>query len=515
MKNIVKILCIFASFLLLACSEQRESPSAAQKPNIILFYVDDLGYGDIGINGATAVQTPNIDKLAAEGINFSDAHSTAATCTPSRYALLTGEHGFRIESDILEGDAPALIKPGRPTLPSMLKKAGYKTAVVGKWHLGLGDGNVDWNKPIKPGPLEIGFDYSFLIPVTGDRVPTVYVENHRVVGLDPNDPITVSYEGKVGDRPLGSERPDLVRYAADPQHNDTIVNGVARIGSIAGGENALWVDEETPGILNNKAMNFIHDSKDGPFFLFYSFHDIHVPRLPHDDFAGLSGMGPRGDTIAQVDAVVGYILNELDQLGLSENTLVLFTSDNGPVLDDGYADGAVEKLGSHHPGGIYSGGKYSAYEAGTRVPTIIRWPGHINSDSSNALISQIDLYASLAALLGIDLDENEAIDSLDQREAYFGRDKVGRKFMIEESVIGISLRMGQWKYIEPMREEKITRAAWVADDKDIEGGFMQEPQLYNLEADPSEQNNLATDHPDILSQMSEKLNQLRQKGFRQ
>ena len=216
-----------------------------------------------------------------------------------------------------------------------------------------------------------------------------------------------------------------------------------------------------------------------------------------------------------VDAVVGYILNELDQLGLSENTLVLFTSDNGPVLDDGYADGAVEKLGNHHPGGIYSGGKYSAYEAGTRVPTIIRWPGHINSDSSNALISQIDLYASLAALLGIDLDENEAIDSLDQREAYFGRDKVGRKFMIEESVIGISLRMGQWKYIEPMREEKITRAAWVADDKDIEGGFMQEPQLYNLEADPSEQNNLATDHPDILSQMSEKLNQLRQKGFRQ
>ncbi len=271
MKNIVKIFCVFASFFLLACSEQGEVSSAAKKPNIILFYVDDLGYGDIGINGATAVQTPNIDKLAAEGINFSDAHSTAATCTPSRYALLTGEHGFRIESDILEGDAPALIKPGRPTLPSMLKKAGYKTAVVGKWHLGLGDGNVDWNKPIKPGPLEIGFDYSFLVPVTGDRVPTVYVENHQVVGLEPDDPIKVSYKDKVGDRPLGSERPDLVRYAADTQHNDTIVNGVARIGSIAGGEKTLWVDEEIPGILNNKAMNFIHDSKDGPFFLFYSF----------------------------------------------------------------------------------------------------------------------------------------------------------------------------------------------------------------------------------------------------
>ncbi len=515
MKTISKTFGALLFVILAACAEQAIETTQPQKPNIILFYVDDLGYGDIGVNGATAVDTRNIDRLAAEGINFTDAHSTAATCTPSRYALLTGEHGFRIESDILEGDAPALIRPGKPTLPSMLKKAGYKTAVVGKWHLGLGDGNVNWNETVSPGPLDIGFDYSFLLPVTGDRVPTVYLENHHVVGLEADDPISVSYSGKIGDRPHGSERPDLVRYAADPQHNETIINGVARIGSMAGGEKALWVDEDMPTVFNDKARTFMADVGDSPFFLFYSFHDIHVPRLPHPDHKGLTDMGPRGDAIAQVDWVVGEILAEVDRLGLTENTLVLFTSDNGPVLDDGYADGAVTNLGNHAPGGIFRGGKYSAFEAGTRVPTIVHWPGNLRQGQSDALISQIDFYASLAALLGIELEEGEAIDSLDQREAYFGRDDVGREFMIEESVIGISLRMGDWKYIAPVSEARMNRAAWVADDKDIEGGFSLAPQLYNLNEDPSEQNNIAENHPDILLQMSEELTKLRRQGFRQ
>ncbi|MBT6329161.1 MAG: sulfatase-like hydrolase/transferase, partial [Kordiimonadaceae bacterium] len=223
--------------LLVSCGEA----PAPDKPNIIILYVDDLGYGDIGVNGATAVQTPNIDRLAAGGLNFTDAHSTAATCTPSRYALLTGEHGFRSNLDIVDGDASALIRPGKPTLPSMLKKAGYSTAVIGKWHLGLGDGVVDWNKEVKPGPREIGFDYSFLMPSTGDRVPSVYLENHTIIGLDPNDPIAVSYGEKVGSRPTGRERPDLLRYQADDQHSDTIINGVSRIGTMAGGEAALWL----------------------------------------------------------------------------------------------------------------------------------------------------------------------------------------------------------------------------------------------------------------------------------
>ena len=181
------------------------------KPNVVIFYIDDLGYGDLSSYGATKVATPEIDRLAAKGVRFTDAHSSAATCTPSRYSLLTGEHGFRNNAKILEGDAPALIQPGKSTLAVMFKKAGYATGVVGKWHLGLGDGNVDWNADVTPGPLEIGFDYSFLLPATGDRVPSVYLENHRVVNLDPQDPITVSYQGKVGNRATGYENPELLK----------------------------------------------------------------------------------------------------------------------------------------------------------------------------------------------------------------------------------------------------------------------------------------------------------------
>ena len=174
---------------------------AAQRPNIVIIYADDVGWGDLSCYGATRVKTPNLDRLASDGIRFTDAHSSAATCTPSRFSLLTGIYSFRNErARVLPGDAPLLIQPGSMTLPAILQKQGYKTGAVGKWHLGLGEGEVDWNTDIKPGPREVGFDYSFLLPATGDRVPTVFVENQRVVGLDPKDPIRVNY-----DKPVGSE----------------------------------------------------------------------------------------------------------------------------------------------------------------------------------------------------------------------------------------------------------------------------------------------------------------------
>ena len=241
------------------------------KPNIVIVYVDDLGYGDVGCYGATEVQTPAIDELAAEGLLFTDGHSSASTCTPSRYSLLTGSHAFRGKVDILPGDAPLLIRPGTPTLQGMLQKNGYKTAVIGKWHLGLGDGDVNWNGKISPGPLEIGFDYSYLIPATGDRVPCVMVENHHVVGLDPADPIEVNYARQIGTDKNGLEHPELLRYPADEQHAKTIVNGVSRIGYMTGGHSARWKDETLPYQMLHKARTFIDQNRDNPFLSILHF----------------------------------------------------------------------------------------------------------------------------------------------------------------------------------------------------------------------------------------------------
>ncbi len=473
-----------------------------KKTNIIILYVDDLGYGDVGCYGATGVETPHIDQLAKEGIRFTDAHASAATCTPSRFSLLTGMYAFRNNAAILPGDAPLLIRPEMPTLPRMLRQAGYRTGVVGKWHLGLGNGDINWNEAIKPGPLEIGFDYSFLLPATGDRIPTVYVENHEVVQVDPNDPIQVSYEEKVGNRPTGVDHPELLRVKADLQHSQTIVNGVSRIGFMGGGESALWKDEDFPDILTQKALAFMKESEDKPFFLYYSFHDIHVPRLPHPRFQGKSSMGARGDAIVQVDWVTGQIVRALEEMGLEENTLIIFTSDNGPVLDDGYADQAEALLGNHKPAGMYRGGKYSAYEAGTRVPTIAYWPSVINPAESDALISQVDFYASLADLAGEEIVKPAALDSQNLLSVLLGKSGEGRDELIEEAFV-LALRQGSWKYIAPGTQAP----DWLVNKK-IESGLSTEPKLFNLADDPEEQNNLARKNPDKVKALRKRLKEI-------
>jgi hypothetical protein len=275
---------------------------ASPRPNIVVIYADDLGYGDVSCYGASGVRTPHIDRLASRGRRFLNAHAPAATCTPSRYALLTGEYAWRRKgTSILPGDAALIIDPGRATLPSMLRAAGYETAAIGKWHLGLGKGSPDWNGEIAPGPLDVGFDYSFLIPATGDRVPCVFVEDGRVVGLDPTDPISVSYGAPVGSEPTGRERPDLLKVRPSHGHDQTIVNGISRIGYMSGGRSARWVDEEIADTITAKAVSFIERRRDRPFFLYFATHDIHVPRVPHPRFAGKSGMGPRGDAILELD----------------------------------------------------------------------------------------------------------------------------------------------------------------------------------------------------------------------
>jgi arylsulfatase A-like enzyme len=503
-KNACKLLytpMILAPLAIASCSHKQQP--TVTKPNIVIIYADDLGFGDIGVNGAKGVKTPNIDRLAQQGVNFTDAHCSAATCTPSRFSLLTGLYGIRNKAAVLPGDAPLIIDPAKGTLPSMLKKAGYATAVVGKWHLGLGRGTVNWNEEIKPGPREIGFDYSFLIPATGDRVPCVFVENQKVVGVDPADPITVSYGSEIDGYPTGTAHPEMLKVTADLQHSNSIVNGVSRIGFMSGGEKSLWKDEDFPFILTNKAKSFINENKSQPFFLYLAFHDIHVPRQPNEKFIGSSSMGPRGDAIAQMDWCVGEIVKHLEELRLAQNTLIIFSSDNGPILDDGYDDKAVELLGSHQPAGPFNGAKYSILEAGTRMPTIVYWPGTVKSGTSSALLTQVDLYASLANLVGQQVAPGDATDSENYLDAWLGRTEKGREYMLEEAYT-FALRKGDWKYIRPQAGET---PDWMKNKK-VNSGLTDEIQLYNLKNDLGETKNIASDHPEIVQELSQKLDSI-------
>ena len=494
----VKGLAVLACLLLFA-----DSASAQRPRNIVLIYADDLGYGDVSAYGATALATPQIDRLAKEGLRFTDAHAPAATCTPSRYALLTGEYAFRKQgTGVLPGDAALVIEPGRATLASTLQKAGYTTGVVGKWHLGLGSGaGPDWNGVITPGPEDIGFGYAFIMAATGDRVPTVYVENRRVVGLDPADPIKVSYTTPVGDWPTGKGSPELLKVAPSHGHDMTITNGFSRIGYMTGGRGALWKDEDMADVFTRKAVSFIESHRDTPFFLYFATHDPHVPRVPHPRFVGKTTMGPRGDAIVQTDWCVGEILAALDRLKLAGDTLVIFTSDNGPVVDDGYKDEAVAKLGSHKPAGPFRGGKYSHFEGGTRVPFIVRWPARVKPGSSAALVSQVDLIASFAALLGQPLPAT-ARDSLDTMGAFLGTSSTGREELVEQAA-GQALRVGPWKYIEASKRQKVNV------NTNTELGNDAVPQLYDLASDPGEQRNVADQHPERVKAMADRLQRLR------
>jgi len=488
--------------LLTACGAPDET--VPRKPNILIIYADDLGYGDVGAYGAAAGLTPNIDRLANEGLLFTDGHSSAATCTPSRYSLLTGSHAFRRDAAVLPGDAPLLIPTTTRTVAGLLQSAGYTTGIVGKWHLGLGDGDVNWNVAIAPGPIEVGFDYSFIIPATGDRVPSVYVENHHVVGLDESDPIQVSYDARIGTDPTGTSNPEQLTQTADSQHSDTIVDGISRIGFMTGGTNARWKDREFPDVLTAKARQFIEENKDDPFFLLFSFHDIHVPRVPNERFVGTTNMGPRGDTISQMDWVTGRLIQILEEHDLDEHTLVIFTSDNGPVLDDGYGDEAVERLGNHEPAGSFRGGKYSAYEAGTRVPTIVHWPTHVEPGTSDALVSQLDLFASIAALTDTPLGPEDAPDSLEMLDTWLGRSSEGRPFLIEESYT-LALRVGEWKYIRPASE---VGYEWIREDKDLESGLVESDQLFELTQDPSERHNVEAQEQATVQKLEAQLDRM-------
>lgn len=488
---------------------------AAEKPNIVFILADDIGYGDLGCYGAKLVKTPALDKLASQGCRFTDAHSPASTCTPTRRAFLTGAYSWRQQpgSSIAPGDAPASIQPGTATVASLLKQAGYKTGVVGKWHLGLGgEKGPDWNGDIKPGPLEIGFDYAFVMPATGDRVPTVYMENHRIVGLDPADPIQVSYKQKIGSEPTGAENPELLRLKHTHGHDMTIVNGVGRIGWMTGGKAARWKDEEMADTFAGKAVGFIEQStqagKDTPFFLYLATHGIHVPRVPHPRFKGTSQAGIRGDAIHELDDTVGQVLAALEKLGLSEKTLVIFTSDNGGVNDDGYEDFGPPE---HAMNGALRGTKGTLYEGGHRVPFIARWPGKIKAGTeSAALIAHLDMPATFAALTGVTLPANAAPDSFNVLPALLGESQAAREsaiFHTGGTQGPLTLRMGSWKFIQP-RGGGYGKAKAKQNAKAVPS----QPQLFNLADDPAEANDLAAKMPEKVKELSDFIARARETG---
>lgn len=506
MRSILKYILLI-TIVFTACKEAKkiDKKEASKKPNVVVIYLDDLGYGDLSAYGATEISTPNMDLLANEGIKFTNGYATSATCTPSRYALLTGVYPWRnAKAKILPGSAPLIISTEQETVPKMFKRAGYQTGIVGKWHLGLGAGNVNWNAHISPGPNELGFDDAYILAATQDRVPTVYIDNGYVDGLDPKDPISVSYKKNFEGEPTGKDNPELTSMKWHHGHNNSIVNGIPRIGYMKGGEAAKWSDVDMADHFLKKAQNYVKSHKDKPFFLYYALQQPHVPRTPHPRFVGKSGMGPRGDVILEADYMIGEFMKTLEEEGILENTLIVFSSDNGPVLQDGYYDDAIEKLGKHTPAGKLRGGKYSLFDAGTRVPFMTYWKGTIQPGVSDALVCQVDLLASLADLVNVTADKK---DSQNMMAEFLGKSKKGRDNIVLEANSKTAFRTGDWALIPPYKGSPMSWKSMV------ESGILDKFQLYNLKVDAGQTNNLAEKKPEKVKELLAEFEAIRGKDY--
>jgi arylsulfatase A-like enzyme len=488
-----KNIYLFLVLIFLSCQNPTQKvQNQATNPNVIIIYMDDLGYGDISSYNKGKLKTPNIDKLANEGLKFLNGYSSSATCTPSRYALLTGTYPWRNPRAKIITGGSLIIDTTEMTLPKLFKIKGYKTGIVGKWHLGLGKDKINYNTVISPGPNEVGFDYSYILADTQDRVPCVYIKNGRVAGLDSNDPINVNFDNNDYGLPTGLRNPELTTMKWHHGHNGSIVNEIPRIGFMEGGYKARWIDEDMADNFLNKAKKYINENKNNQFFLFYSLQQPHVPRTPNPRFVGKSGMGPRGDVIVEADWCVGQLYKTLAENNLLENTLIIFSSDNGPVLNDGYFDAAVEMLGEHTPSGGLRGGKYSLFEAGTRVPFIVHWKDKIKAGVSEQIISQIDLFNSISKMIGSDIRTK---DGKDLSNLILNNAGEGRNELVIEAMGKTAYRNKEWVMIPPYKGRKI------AKNVQIELGNSADYMLFDLERDPYQKNNLAKKKPEKLKFM--------------
>ncbi len=466
------------------------------KPNVVLIVADDLGIGDVSCYGTSKINTPAIDSLASNGIRFSNGYATSATSTPSRLAMFTGMYPWKNpEAKILPGDAPLLIDTEVPTWPKMMQASGYITAAIGKWHLGMGRGETDWNNHIEPSANTVGFDFTNIIPATVDRVPTVYVENGDIVGLDPRDPIYVNYKQGFAGEPDAISNPELMTMKWAYGHQGSVINGIPRIGWMKGGKAAIWNDEEMAFYFLKKAETFIDQNKDRPFFLYYGLHEPHVPRTPATKFVGTTNLGPRGDAIVEADWCVGQIINHLDSLNLLDNTIIIFTSDNGAVLQDGYADLAdsLARVYHHDPSGGLRGGKYSLFDGGTHIPFIVSWKGHIKPGISEAYFCQMDMYPTFASLIDAEAPINQ--DGKSFPEILLGKKrKGGRNIQLLEAKGKLALREGKYVLIPP----------YFGPERDYTGnelGNLKDFALYDLSIDPKQRKNIAEERPVIFKKI--------------
>jgi len=487
----------------LTADTRKQLDENGDMPNVVLIYADDLGYGDIGCYGATKVKTPNIDRLAREGRMFSDAHSASAVCTPSRYALLTGEYPFRQEKEgtwgPLSHKSGLIIDTNELTLGQLFKDGGYSTACIGKWHLGFGKTPCDWNKPLRPGPLELGFDYYFGVPKVNSGPPYVYVENDRIVGWDSDDPII-----EKGKPP--SPTPEF------PEKRKNFFAGARKAHEI-------YDDEKTGTLLTEKAIGWIKENRDTPFFLYFATTNIHHPFTPHPRFKGTSACGRYGDFIHELDWMVGELLRTLNELQLTKNTLLIFTSDNGGMFNDGGKD--AWKAG-HCMNAHLLGFKFGAWEGGHRIPFIARWPRHVKPGSrSSQLLCNVDLLATMAALLGHKLELDDAVDSFNMLEALLSDAEIP----IRDHVVlaprlksNLALRKGKWIYISGQGDGGFAndrggpRAVALSKRKNSDiapnGEIRKDApkqQLYDLYADVSQKTNVIREHPEIAEQLKELL----------
>lgn len=479
---IILSLSIFAGFLL--------EVTSAKLPNVIVILADDLGYGDLGSYGAELINSPNLDRLASEGMRFTYAYTPSSVCSPTRYSLLTGRYFWRSpkhpQTRVLWPQHPLSLEEGRDTLATLFKKAGYRTGVVGKWHLGFGDGQTfndwfDWDQyHIAPGPLERGFDSFYGLAANVGNQPRIFINNHSFEGRKPGDKVQ-----------LKNNALDIWEPSRE------------------------WEDDSVAQRITDRAVQFInqHSGPDHPpFFLYFPTTPPHNPIAPAPSFQGRSPAGPYGDFVEELDAQIGQVILAAEAVREFRDTLIIFTSDNGAVAEVRGPPYKLMKKAGHRPNGKLRGGKWSIYEGGFRVPLIAWWPGKIQSGSINAnMVSLVDIFATMSELLNSAVKPESGEDSISFLPQMLNGSQEGsaRDHVVLQSTLGVrSIVLDEWKYMRPWTPSMLSSSHPFKNTERELNNPENFEQLYNLKNDPGEEINLIEKLPEVAIRLREALNRV-------